>query len=95
MRPLYLCFFEIRFKLKKTKEGYIQLKENYRDILSDIEIKEAFKDDELLRNTESSTRRSTIIWSVAWGILLVAAIIIIEVFTANHGLFVWLWNKVF
>lgn len=62
---------------------------------SDIEIKEAFKDDELLRNTESSTRRSTIIWSVAWGILLVAAIIIIEVFTANHGLFVWLWNKVF
>lgn len=92
---MILCFFEIRFKLKKTKEGYIQLKENYRDILSDIEIKEAFKDDELLRNTESSTRRSTIIWSIAWGILLVAAIIIIEVFTANHGLFVWLWNKVF
>ena len=92
---MILCFFEIRFKLKKAKEGYIQLKENYSDILSDIEIKEAFKDDELLRNTESSTRRSTIFWSVAWGILLVAAIIIIEVFTANHGLFVWLWNKVF
>ena len=92
---MILCFFEIRFKLKKAKEGYIQLKENYSDILSDIEIKEAFKDDELLRSTESSTRRSTIFWSVAWGILLVAAIIIIEVFTANHGLFVWLWNKVF
>lgn len=90
---MVLCFFEIRFKLKKTKQGYLQLKKNYKDILSEAELKEAFNDDKLLHDTEQSTKRGMIGWSIAWGLLLVTVIIIIEVFTTNHGLIVWLWNK--
>jgi len=92
---LVLCFFEARFKLKKTKQSYIELKKNYEDVLSDAEIKEAFKDDKLLHDTEQSTKKGMIGWSIAWGTLLVLTIIVIEVLTTNHGLIVWLWNKVF
>ena len=92
---LSICFFETRFKLKKTKKSYTDLKENYKEVLSEAELKDAFKDDKLLTDTEKSTKRGMIGWSIAWGLLLVLTIIIIEVFTANNGLIVWLWNKIF
>ena len=92
---LVLCFFEIRFKLKKTKQGYFELKNNYRDVLSEAELKEAFNNDKLLHDTEQSAAKGMIGWSIAWGTVLVAAIVIIEVFTLNHGLVVWLFNKIF
>lgn len=92
---LVLCFFEIRFKLKKTKQGYIELKNNYRDVLSVAELKEAFDDDKLLHDTERSTKRGMIGWSIVWGTLLVVTIVIIELLTTNHGLIVWLWHKMF
>jgi hypothetical protein len=89
-----VCFFETRFKLKKTKMSYTDLKENYKDVLSETELKDAFKDDKLLTDTEKSARRGMIGWSIAWGVLLLLTITIIEVFTANNGLIVWLWNKI-
>lgn len=92
---LIICFAETRYKLKKTKQGYEDLKRNYEDVLSDTEIKEAFKDDKLLNDTEKSVKKGMIGWTLAWGGLLLTAIIIIEVFTTNHGLIVWLWNRVF
>lgn len=92
---LLICLFETQYKLKKTKQGYSELKENYKDILSDTEIKDAFKADKLLNDTEDSVRKGMIVWSAIWGVLLIVTIIIIEVFTVNHGLIVWLWHKVF
>ena len=92
---LGICFFETRFKLKKTKKSYTDLKENYKDVLSKTELMDAFKDDRLLTETENSTKKGMIGWSITWGLFLVLTIIIIEVFTANHGLIVWLWDKIF
>jgi len=92
---LLICFFEARYKLKKTKQGYDDLKNNYKDVLSEPEIKEAFKDDKLLTDTEKTVKRGMIVWSLAWGGVLAASVIVIEVFTANRGLIVWLWNKLF
>lgn len=92
---LVLCFFEIRFKLKKTKQGYIELKRNYESVLSDAELREAFNDDKLLHDTEQSTKKGMIGWSIVWGMLLILIIIVIETLTINHGLIVWLWSKIF
>lgn len=75
--------------------GYEDLKRNYEDVLSDQEIKEAFKGDKLLNDTEKSVKKGIIGWTLAWGGLLITAIIIIEVCTTNHGLIIWLRNKVF
>jgi len=91
---LIICLCETRFKLKKTKQGYFELKENYKDVLSEAELKDAFKEDQLLKSTEQSAKRGMFWGSVIWGTLLVLAIIIIEFLTTNHGLIVWLWNKV-
>lgn len=92
---LSICFFETRFKLMKTKKAYDALKENYKDVLSEAELNEAFKEDKLLLDTEKTTKRGMIGWSIVWGTLLILTIIVIECFTANHGLIAWLWSKLF
>ena len=92
---LIICIFEAIYKLNKTRHAYSELKNNYKEILSEAEIKEAFGDDKLLKDTESSVENGMIVWSIAWGVLLIAAIIIIETLTVNKGILVWLWNKMF
>ena len=92
---MFICLSEIGYKLKKARQGYIQLKENYKDVLTEVEIKEAFNDDKLLHDTERSAKHGMIRWSIAWGLLLVATIVIIEVFTTSKGLIVWMLNKIF
>lgn len=92
---LGICFYEAHLKLSKTKQSYTALKENYSDVLSETEIKEAFGEDKLLVDTESFARKRIIIWSVIWGSLLVISLFVIEFLTANNGVFVWLFQKIF
>lgn len=91
---MVICFSEVCFKLQKTRNGYFELKNNYKDVLSAIEIKDAFGDDRLLKDTEQSTKKGMIIWGIVWGILLILSVVVIEAITANHGLVVWLWKKI-
>ncbi|MEN6637032.1 MAG: hypothetical protein ABFC56_14350, partial [Clostridiaceae bacterium] len=91
---LFICIFEIRYKLKKAEQGYNELKKNYESVLSNLELKEAFNDDKLLHDTKKNSRHGIIGWSVAWGGVLVLIIIMIEVFTTNHGILVWVWNRI-
>lgn len=91
---LVVCIFEANYKLKKAKHAYGELKNNYKEVLSEPEINEAFGDDKLLKDAESSVKNGIIAWSIVWGMLLVIAIIIIEALTVNKGILVWLWNKV-
>lgn len=90
---LVICIFEVNYKLKKTKYAYKQLKDNYRDILDEAEIIEAFGNDKLLFDAEISVRKGMIVWSVIWGSMLVTTILIIEILTPSNGVFLWLWNK--
>ena len=95
MAYLLICLFETQYKLKKTKQGYDELKRNYKDVMSEAEIKEAFKEDKLLNDTEASAKKGMIGWSIVWSVMLVLSIIMIEFFTSNRGLIVWLWSKIF
>lgn len=90
---LGICIYETQMKLIKIKQAYIALKENYSDTLSEIEIKEAFREDNLLKDTEKFAKKRIILWSVIWGSLLVSSIIIIELLTANKGIATWLIQK--
>ena len=91
---MIICFFETRAKLNKMQTGYEELKNNYRDILSDLEINEAFQNDRVFNKENKSARRALIIWSIVWGAILLSCIIVIEFLTTNHGVLVWLWNKI-
>lgn len=92
---MVICIFETIYKLKKVRIGYEELRGNYKDVLSDLEINEAFQDDRLFDDANKSAKSGLIGWSIAWGILLLLCVLIIEIFTTNHGLLVWLWNKIF
>lgn len=92
---LIICFFEARYKLKKTKLAYNALKNNYKDILSEAEIKEAFGDDKLLTDMDITTRKGVALWSSIWAVLLIVTIIVIEFMTSTHGVFLWLFQKIF
>ena len=92
---MVICIFETIYKLKKVRIGYEELKRNYKDVLSDLEISEAFQDDRLFDEANKSARRGLTGWSIAWGVLLLLCVLIIEFYTTNHGLLVWLCNKVF
>lgn len=91
---LIVCWFETSFKLKKAEKAYYALKDNYVDVLSTAELNEAFKNDNLLKETKKSAKRGMVIWSLVWGTLLILSIVVIECLTTNHGLIVWLWDKV-
>ena len=80
--------------MNKMQTGYKELKNNYKDVLSDLEINEAFQGDRVFNKENKSARRALIIWSIFWGAILLSCIIVIEFLTTNHGVLVWLWNKI-
>lgn len=92
---MFFCYFEAKYKLNKTINAYYDLKNNYNELLSELEIREAFGDDQLLQKTKKSTQKGINLWSIMWGLILVAAIIIIECLTTNRGVIFWLINKFF
>jgi len=92
---LVICIFEARYKLRKTKLAYTELKNNYSEVLSVEELKEAFGEDTLIKDTEKSVIKGMIGWSIVWGAILLAGITIVEVLTKDKGVLVWLWSKVF
>lgn len=80
--------------MRKIKEGYEELKNNYKDVLSAFEIEETFQKDILFKNTKKTAYLGIIIGSVIWGVLLASGIFIIEFLTANRGLVFWLLSKI-
>lgn len=92
---MVICLFEMKYKLKKVCIGYKELKENYMNILSDLEVNEAFQNDILFNDAKSSAQKGMNGWSIVWGVLLILLVLVIEIFTTDHGLIVWIWNKMF
>jgi len=88
-----ICFFEARCKLKKAKEAYNALKRNYTDVLSTSEINEAFGEDKLYNDTEKSTRKGIILWTIIWVGLLAISITVTEFLTPDKGVLIWLIRR--
>ncbi len=90
---LFICIFEAKYKLQKIKYAYEALKENYNDILTEAEIKEAFGKDNLFKNAWKSAIKGMVIWSSIWGVLLTITILLIEFMTSNSGVFTLLLKR--
>jgi len=91
---LATCLYESLFQVSMAERGYKELKDNYSDVLSQIELKEAFKNDELFSEYKKTARKGIFKWSAIWLFLLVTGVIIIEFLTPDHGLAFWLVNKI-
>lgn len=90
---LVTCIFETNFRLKKTKETYATLKKNYIDVLSSTDITQAFRNDELLKNAVKTVKRGMVGWAIAWSVLLIFIVLIIEFKTSYGGIFTWLFQQ--
>lgn len=90
---LIICIFETLFKIKKSQYAYFCIKDNYKGVLSEAEITEAFDNDKLLKETKKSVINGIAIWSIIWGIILISAVLIIECLTTHQGLIVWMLKK--
>jgi hypothetical protein len=91
---LIICLIESIYQIKNVKIGYEEIKNNYNDILSPFEIREAFQNDTLFNKTKKKAYRGIIMWSIVWGSCLIAAILFIELLTEDKGLVFWLYNKI-
>lgn len=80
---LFICIMETNYKLKKTKDSYSALKENYDSVLSEDELKEVFNDDKLINDTVKSVNRGKWAYAVVWGVFLLLLLVILESISSN------------
>ena len=65
-------------KQKKVWDSYEQLKFNYKDILTDEDLLEAFDNDKMIEKMKKSIHKSEIIYLSMWIIFLIGSIIVVE-----------------
>ncbi len=75
---LIICIFETKYKLKKAEESYFSLKENYNNVLSDIDLEEIFSGDNLINKTTRSVNKGILIYSLLWTGFLIIAFLLVE-----------------
>lgn len=76
--PILICYFQSRYEINKVYASYEQLKDNYKDILTDDDIQEIFKDDEILNQMKKTINKSEKIYLGIWVVSLIIILVIIE-----------------
>ena len=80
---LVISIIETNYKIKTIQKTYLQLKENYSGILSQDDISEIYKDDELFNATKKEIRNKTIIFSIIWVFVLICMFFVVEYLTTT------------
>lgn len=75
---LIICIIETKYKLKKTEESYYSLKDNYKSILSELDLEEIFKEDTLIIKTSKSVNKGIWGYAILWTMFLILAFILVE-----------------
>lgn len=75
---LLICYFQSRYEINKVYVSYEQLKNNYKDILTDDDIQEIFKNDEVLNKMKETINKSEKIYLGIWVASLIIVLVIIE-----------------
>ena len=80
---LIISIIETNYKVKTIQKAYLQLKENYSEILSKDDILEIYKDDGLFKNTKKEIRNKIILFSVMWILLLICVFFVVDYLTTT------------
>lgn len=75
---LAFSIIETKYKVKTIERSYVLLKENYTKTLSDADITEIFKNDEVLNCVKKEIKSKTILFAIIWSIVIVASFFIVE-----------------
>lgn len=72
-----ICVFQSNYETKKVYESYEQLKDVYKDILTEQDLSEIF-DDKMIKKMKRSIKKSKIIYSILWIIFLLICLYFVE-----------------
>lgn len=80
---LFISYKQSKYQMKKVYDSYDELKKSYNQILSDDDIKECFKDDQIITDMKNTVKRSQRIYLLIWSCFLVILLSILEFVTEN------------
>ncbi|WP_426349943.1 hypothetical protein ACPWSR_01575 [Alloiococcus sp. CFN-8] len=88
---LIICYFQSRYEIQKVIDSYEQLKRNYNEILTEDDLLEIFRNDEIMEGMKKTIRKSKKIYLGIWMVFLIGMFIVIEAvsFSPNYQ---YIWN---
>ena len=83
---LIICYLQSNYEIRKVYDSYNQLKQNYKEILSDGDLQEIFSNDEMLNEMKKTISKSQKIYLVLWILFLLGTIIILEYLSSSPNI---------
>lgn len=75
---LFISYLQSKCELQKVYDSYDKLKDSYREVLTEEDIRECFQNDTIKTEMEEEINKSIRRYLVAWGVFLVILLIAVE-----------------
>lgn len=75
---LFISYFQSKYELQKVYDSYDKLKDSYREVLTEEDIRECFQNDTIKTEMEEEINKSIRRYLVVWGVFLVILLIAVE-----------------
>ncbi len=80
---LFICYLQSRYEIQKVYYSYEQLKQNYKEILTEDDLQEIFNNDKLLNKMKEEINKSKKIYLIIWILFLIGTFIVIEYLSSS------------
>lgn len=75
---LIICYLQSKYEIDKVYESYEYLKVNYKEILTEDDLLEIFKNDEIAIKMKRTIDKSKRLYLIIWIAFLILALIVVE-----------------
>ena len=75
---LFISYFQSKYELQKVYDSYDKLKDSYREVLTEEDIRECFQNDSIKTEMKKEINKSIRRYLVVWGVFLVILLIAVE-----------------
>ncbi len=83
---LVICYLQSCFEIQKVYGSYNQLKQNYKEILTEDDLKEIFDNDEMLNDMKKTISKTQKIYLWIWILFLIVTLIIVEYLSSSPNI---------
>ena len=83
---LVICYLQSRYEIQKVYDSYNQLKQNYKEILTEEDLHKIFGDDEMLFKMKKTISKSEKIYMGMWILFLISVLIVVECLSSSPNI---------
>lgn len=80
---IFICYFQLRFEIRKVYDSYEHLKMNYKEILTEDDLLEVFRNDEVINGMKKVISKSEKTYLCVWIVFLIVAFVVVEMLSVN------------